>query len=278
MEYCGEILIKGLVIKMTSDEQTTIDNQRYYAEIIRFLRRNEDENSEPYFAEKQWVKIHASNYFVRRNFNVYKILATVDSLFFHKSINQLQGEELFYGKRKPRKVILDEERKTEILNQLHIDKHKGTAFLTFLSQFIITAAYRTFFTLGFHHGVKKMHRLLIQEYFWRYSYKNVSDFVQRCAVCQSNNEQCVVKTTESRNPWTDVNLFIVRPPEPSSEDQVLAILHDPASFWLSATALRSSSLVIEMALFLFENICNHGRVSFSTNGLTPEEFAGLEKE
>lgn len=119
----------------------------------------------------------------------------------------------------------------------------------------------------------------MQEYFWRYSYKSVSDFIQRCPVCRSNNEQndaAPVKTNEPRHPWTHVDFFLMKSPHPSS-DQVLAILHDPASFWLSATALRPSSPT-EMALFLLENIVNHGMTAFSTYGLTPEDFAALEQE
>lgn len=48
-----------------------IDNQRYYAEILRFLQNSGETSDDPYFVEKHWVKIHASNYFVKTSKNVY---------------------------------------------------------------------------------------------------------------------------------------------------------------------------------------------------------------
>ena len=38
---------------------------------------------------------------------------------------QLKDGELFYGRRRPRKVVLDEQVKAEILQQLHVDDTKG---------------------------------------------------------------------------------------------------------------------------------------------------------
>lgn len=43
----------------------------------------------------------------------------------------MKGGELYYGKRKPRKVILDEQAKNVILRQIHVDETKGINFLMF---------------------------------------------------------------------------------------------------------------------------------------------------
>lgn len=37
----------------------------------------------------------------------------------------MKDGELFYGRRRPRKVILDEQAKSVILKQIHVDETKG---------------------------------------------------------------------------------------------------------------------------------------------------------
>lgn len=44
----------------------------------------------------------------------------------------MKGDELYYGRRKPRKVILDEQTKSVILKQIHVDQTKGTNHLMIL--------------------------------------------------------------------------------------------------------------------------------------------------
>lgn len=130
-----------------------------------------------------------------------------------------------------------------------------------------------------------MHRSLTQDYFWRFSYKSVTDFIQQCSFCRSNNgdtsaQPARVDADEIQFPWSNTMLTITTHPSRESSSPVLATLYDPVSFWMSATITLQSSknFPFELAVFLFENICNHGIVCCSTYGLDLEEFSQLENE
>jgi hypothetical protein len=51
---------------------------------------------------------------------------------FQPYVLQLKDGELFYGRRRPRKVVLDEQAKTAILQQIHVDEIKGIKFRNFV--------------------------------------------------------------------------------------------------------------------------------------------------
>lgn len=130
-----------------------------------------------------------------------------------------------------------------------------------------------------------MHRSLMQDYFWRFSYKSVTDFIQQCSICRSNNDDTStqparVDVDEIQFPWSNTILTIIPHPSRESSNPVLAVLYDPVSFWMSATITLQSdkNFSFELAVFLFENICNHGIVCCSTYGLELEEFSQLENE
>lgn len=130
------------------------------------------------------------------------------------------------------------------------------------------------FKTGFHNGIKKMHRQLQKDYFWRYSYKSVADFVQKCTRCTPPNEACVVtKPSKSLLPWNQIELHLIVSPEPVDSDQYLGVLYDPISNWVSASALPRD--VLELVSFVLENFCNYGPARCSVYDLSREEFSQL---
>lgn len=99
-----------------SDEK--LSNQLYYQEIIKYL-----ENPTQYHkacTELNWVKIQSLNYFVSLSLHLSFLACLILSTFL-----KLKNGVLYYGKRKPRRVVIDDESKVNILQQIHVDKTKG---------------------------------------------------------------------------------------------------------------------------------------------------------
>uniref|UniRef100_A0A0P6D7J8 RNA-directed DNA polymerase n=1 Tax=Daphnia magna TaxID=35525 RepID=A0A0P6D7J8_9CRUS len=206
-----------------------LDNEQYYAEILRYLEDPTGVNINT-STKAQWIRTQAANYF-------------------------LKNGELYYGRRKPRKVVLDKNAKASILEQIHIDGTKG-----------------------FHNGVKKMHRMLQQTHFWRYSYKSITEYVQNCTVCKSNAMTTLnfVKSNKVTCPWTEIEFHQIKPNQSSQEKYLLLIIYDPVSFWISVAAIKPSSY--DMAEFLFENLCSYGVALCTVYGLNSFEFMELKGE
>ncbi|XP_057370368.1 uncharacterized protein LOC130691442 [Daphnia carinata] len=206
-----------------------LDNEKYYVEILRYLEDPTGVNINT-STKAQWIRTQAANYF-------------------------LKNGELYYGRRKPRKVVLDKNAKASILEQIHVDGTKG-----------------------FHNGVKKMHRMLQQTHFWRYSYKSITEYVQNCMVCKSNSTTTLhlVKPNKVTSPWTEIEFHQIKPNQSSQEKFLLLILYDPVSFWISVAAIKPSSY--DMAEFLFENLCSYGVAICTVYGLNSFEFMELKGE
>ena len=112
-------------------------------------------------------------------------------------------------------------------------------------------------SLGHHLGAKKMLRMLLKDYFWRNSQHTVEEYVKNCAVCTTNSTLSLEPLANNNpiNPWRNVEFHWLEP-ENSGENYSLAVIYDPASFWLSAAPILFNSF--EISLFMFENFCNHG--------------------
>lgn len=123
-----------------------------------------------------------------------------------------------------------------------------------------------------------MHRLLQKEYFWRYSYKSITEFVQNCLVCKSNTMQTlnVIKHSENISPWKEIEFHRIQPNKISQDNHELVIIYDPVSLWVSAAAIKQCSC--EMAEFILENFCNYGVASCTTYGLNSTEFKDLTEQ
>jgi hypothetical protein len=132
--------------------------------------------------------------------------------------------------------------------------------------------------LGFHNGVKKMHRILQQKLFWRYSYKSISEYVQNCAICKSNASPIFTfeKPHKVLTPWNEIEFHQLKPNQLSAENYLLLIIYDPASSWVSAAAVKPCSC--DVAEFLIENFCNYGVASCTVYGLNSFEFVELKEE
>ena len=114
---------------------------------------------------------------------------------------------------------------------------------------------------GRHVGVKKMHEQLKKSYFWRHCYKSISQYVQNCPTCSLNRHQeSRIKCSPSKlpsSPWTNIELYIWCPEmRDNLEIRHLAVLFDPASCWISASAITPGPSSI--AEFMFENMTNLG--------------------
>jgi len=105
-----------------------------------------------------------------------------------------------------------------------------------------------------------MLRMLLKDYFWRNSQLTVEEYVKNCAVCTTKSTLSLepLANNNSINPWRNVEFHWLEP-ENSGENYCLAVIYDPASFWLSAAPILFNSF--EISLFIFENLCNHGKIS-----------------
>lgn len=128
-----------------------------------------------------------------------------------------------------------------------------------------------------------MHRLLNKTYFWRYSYKSITDFVQKCSTCSSTSYSPSSEPKKSlitNSPWKEIEFHQFKPHttslSPSSENQHLVLIYDPVSLWVSASAIKPQSH--EMAEFIFENLSNYGVASCTVHGLSFSEFLELKTE
>lgn len=123
-----------------------------------------------------------------------------------------------------------------------------------------------------------MLRMLQQKYFWRYSYKSITEFVQNCCVCKSNATPTLnfAKPNKVVSPWSEIEFHRIKPSQSSQEESLLLIMYDPVSFWISAAATESS--YYNMAEFLFENLCNYGVALCTVYGLNSFEFMELKEE
>lgn len=127
-----------------------------------------------------------------------------------------------------------------------------------------------------------MHRILNKDYFWRYSYKSVTEYVQNCETCSSNSLPRSVPTEiirKNTSPWKEIELYQIKPDRPSSslDSHVFILIYDPVSSWVSATAIQSHH-PNELAEFVFENFCNFGVASCTVHGLSSNQFMELETE
>ena len=122
-----------------------------------------------------------------------------------------------------------------------------------------------------------MHRILQKEYFWRYSYKTITEYVKNCGVCKSNDTPTpnIVKSKKSLYLWSEIEFHRIKPINASQDDHFL-IIYDPVSFWVSAAAIRPS--LCDMAEFLFESFCNYGVTSCTIYGLDSFEFMEFKEQ
>lgn len=105
-----------------------------------------------------------------------------------------------------------------------------------------------------------MHEQIKKQYFWRYCYKTISQFVQDCHSCsvKQQEESRIPRSISnaSSSPWTHLKFYRFSTPDIQTAKQHFIILFDPVSSWISAAAISSSPSSI--AEFLFENIVNFG--------------------
>ena len=115
--------------------------------------------------------------------------------------------------------------------------------------------------LGHHLGAKKMLRMLLKDYFWRNAQLTVVEYIKNCTVCTSNSTFPLEPLANKNqiNPWRNVEFHWLEPVH-SQQNNCLALIYDPASFWLSAAPILFNSF--EISLFMFENFCNHGKMIF----------------
>lgn len=124
-----------------------------------------------------------------------------------------------------------------------------------------------------------MHRMLQKHHFWRYSYKSITEYVQNCAVCKSNDIPSAhnfVKPIKAVSPWSEIEFHRIKPIQTSQDNYFLVVVYDPVSLWISAASVKPCSY--DMAEFLLENFCSYGVASCSVYGLDSLEFMGLKEE
>lgn len=123
-----------------------------------------------------------------------------------------------------------------------------------------------------------MHSLLQKEYFWRYSYKTVTEYVQNCAVCKKNESPLpnLKKNSIALTPWAEVEYYQIKITETTDRKSLFVVLFDPSSLWVSAVAIKPYAL--KKAEFILENFCNFGIASCTVYGLNSIEFMDLQEE
>ena len=121
-----------------------------------------------------------------------------------------------------------------------------------------------------------MHRILLKDHYWRNSQLSVEKYVKNCAVCISQTTfpsvPLLLSNSNRSNPWKNVEFHWLEPCLHShlNNNNCLAVIYDPASLWLSASAIPLNPF--EISLFMFENFCNHGLVSCSLYGIDHHTF------
>ena len=165
----------------------------------------------------------------------------------------------------------------EILNKIHVDPETGS--IQFIMNLI--ASMKENFILGLHVGIKKMHQVLQKTHFWRYSNRSIANFINNCSSCKTTCEvpEPTVNCSKPKStvvPWDEIEMHCLGPIQPLAEkdQQYLAIIYDPVSRWISAEPIENKA---DMAVFLFENFCNHGAAICYTFGVDENEFEDLKQ-
>lgn len=94
------------------EEDRGLDNKLFYDIIIKYLSSSKLEKDD-IAKENSWIQPQASNYFVSK-----KLISTKNAL--QKNFLQLLDEVLYFDKRKPRKVIIEENTQNQILKDIHV--------------------------------------------------------------------------------------------------------------------------------------------------------------
>ena len=125
-----------------------------------------------------------------------------------------------------------------------------------------------------------MNQILQKSYFWRYSYRSITNFIDNCSICKTTDGTSAPATKLSKpkttvHPWNKIEMHCLGPIQLSAikGQRYLAIIYDPVSHWISAEPIENKP---DMALFLFENFCNYGATLCHAFGVNEVEFEDLK--
>ncbi|KAF4519095.1 hypothetical protein B566_EDAN001687 [Ephemera danica] len=190
--------------------------------------------------------------------------------------------QLTYGLKHPKKVVIYENTRHFIMQDIHINKETGV-----------------------HLGVQKMHAQLKKEYFWRGMYVDITKFVRECKQCidadlpvasikllaykrkkscqetdsdyEDTDENPQERSPTDKNPtaWKKVEL---RLNGPYTDGKYILSITDPYSSWIEATVVEPPDLCTKAAEFLFSTFCQFGFACLSTVGFAAELLTDLQQQ